>query len=518
MSKPTRRRFLTTVTGGAAVLSMPGFLAACGKHTGVEAAAAANPAATPSNPFLTWFGIDTALISEVMAELTRRGADHADLYFEHTRSNSIRLEDGVINQANTEIDQGVGLRVVVGDQVGYAFTEELTREAMLGAARTAAAIASSGAAVQPVGFEMGSVGGLYTLAVPWSDVGVTEKLPLLTKVESIARGLDPSVKNVGVYYSDSDTRVVVASLDGRIEIDRRPMTRIWCDITCERDGTKVSQSANLAARDGLDFYTDERLQLVAKQAVDRTTVLFDAVRPPAGEMPVILAAGASGILLHEAIGHGMEADFNRKGVSIYSDMLGKEVAPDFVNVVDDGTLVGTRGALNVDDEGNLTEKTLLVKNGILNSYLHDRISAKHYGVAPTGSGRRESFRHVIQPRMRATYMEDGPHTRDEIIASVEKGIIAETFTNGQVQIGAGDYTFYVKNGWLVEKGKITAPIKDVNIIGNGPESLRRVTMAANDSVLDTGGWTCGKNGQGVPVSQGMPTVLVSKLTVGGTNG
>ena len=215
----------------------------------------------------------------------------------------------------------------------------------------------------------------------------------------------------------------------------------------------------------------------------------------------------------------MEADFNRKGVSIYSDMLGKKVAPDFVTIVDNGTQDYTRGALNVDDEGNPTERTVLVQNGVLNSYLHDKISAKVYGLPKsTGSGRRQSFRHVIQPRMRSTYMENGPHTREEIIQSVKKGIIASTYTNGQVQIGAGDFTFYVKNGWLIEDGKITAPIKDVNIIGNGPEALQKVTMAANDMKLDLGGWTCGKNGQGVPVSQGMPTVLVSSMTVGGANG
>ncbi|MBW2257329.1 MAG: TldD/PmbA family protein, partial [Deltaproteobacteria bacterium] len=218
------------------------------------------------------------------------------------------------------------------------------------------------------------------------------------------------------------------------------------------------------------------------------------------------------------IGHGMEADFNRKGISIYSDMIGKKVAPDFVTIVDDGTQPGERGALNVDDEGTSCERTVLVENGILATYMHDRISARHYGLPKsTGSGRRQSFRHPVIPRMRITHMLDGPHTRDEVIGAVESGIVAETFTNGQVQIGAGDFTFYIKNGWLIEKGQITAPIKDCNIIGNGPEALRKVTMAANDSKLDTGGWTCGKDGQRVPVSQGLPTVLVSSMTVGGEN-
>ena len=232
---------------------------------------------------------------------------------------------------------------------------------------------------------------------------------------------------------------------------------------------------------------------------------------------MVLAAGAAGILLHEATGHGMEADFNRKNTSIYADMIGKKVAPDFVTIVDDGTIEHERGALNVDDEGRPCERTVLVDKGVLASYLHDSISARHYKrKASTGSGRRESFRHVPLPRMRCTTMLDGPHSREEIIASVHKGIIAETFTNGQVQIGAGDYTFYIKNGWLIENGKVTAPIRDCNIIGNGPDTLRRVSMAAADSKLDTGGWTCGKDGQGVPVGTGQPTLRVAALTIGGT--
>jgi TldD protein len=246
-------------------------------------------------------------------------------------------------------------------------------------------------------------------------------------------------------------------------------------------------------------------------------ILFEAKRPPAGDMPVILAAGASGILLHEAIGHGLEADFNRKGVSIYSDMLGKKVAEPFVTVIDQATLPFERGSLNYDDEGNACGRTVLVENGILRSYLHDSMSARHYKLKTTGSGRRQSYRHAPMPRMTCTFMEGGPHTRDEIIAAVKNGIIAETYTNGQVQIGAGDFTFYIKNGWLVENGKVTAPIKDCNIIGNGPDALTKISMVANDGRLDTGGWTCGKDGQSVPVSQGMPTVLVSSLTVGGVN-
>jgi TldD protein len=492
---------------------MPQFLVGCAKN----GAHVAKP--TPANPFMAWFGVDEAMLRRVMAELTSRGATHADAYFQHTRSNSISMEDGIVSQAYSNIEQGVGLRVVVGDQVGYAFTEEITEEAMLAAARTAAAIARGKANVAPQHFTFRKDDATYyKTVVPWSEVGVDKKLPKIQKAEALAKAGDPSFKKVSVYYSDSEERVMVVNKDGRIVTDMRPMARMYVSITAEKNGKTINNGSNIAGRRGFEFFADDKLQQVTKEAIDRTVVMFDAKRPPAGELPVILAAGASGILLHEAIGHGLEADFNRKGTSIYATMIGQKIAPDFCTIVDDAQMDNERGALNVDDEGNETEKTVLVENGVLRSYLHDQISADHYKIKSTGSGRRESYRHVPMPRMRCTYMTNGPHTREEVIASVKgTGIIAETFTNGQVQIGAGDYTFYIKNGWLVEDGKITAPIKDVNIIGNGPESLKRITMAANDSKLDTGGWTCGKDGQGVPVSQGLPTVLVSKMTVGGEN-
>jgi TldD protein len=507
-----RREFLGGIAAGSAVLTMPAFLAGCGVN---KAITTATP--PPANPFLEWFGVDPATVSRVMAELTANGADAADLYFQHQRSNFIGMEDGLVSRANSEILQGVGLRVVVGDQTGYAFTEDLALPSMLAAARTAAAIARGSQVVAPQAFNHKQSGDLYKTQVPWEDVGVAEKLPILQRVDRQARQADPSIEKVSVYWADADERVLIATLDGHIVTDHRPMTRLSAQVTATREGETQSGFSNIAARESFGWYTDERVDAMVKEAVDRTLILFEAVRPPAGEMPVILAAGPSGILLHEAIGHGLEADFNRKGTSIYSDMMGKQVAEPFVTVVDQATLPGERGALNYDDEGNACGRTVLVENGILRSYLHDSISASQYEVPVTGSGRRESYRFAPMPRMTCTFMEDGPHTKDEIVAAVDRGIIAETYTNGQVQIGAGDYTFYVKNGWLVEKGKITAPIKDVNIIGNGPESLKRITMVANDARLDTGGWTCGKNGQRVPVSQGIPTVLVSKMTVGGEN-
>jgi TldD protein len=507
-----RREFLGGIAAGSAVLTMPAFLSGCGVSPAVTTA---QP--IPGNPFLTWFGVDEATISRVMAELAANGADAADLYFQHQRVNFLGMEDGIVSRADSEITQGVGLRAVVGDQTGYAFTEDLTLASMLAAARTAAAIASGTSVVPPQSFNPAKTGELYRTQVLWSDVGIDRKLPLLQRVDRQARLADPSIRKVSVYWADADERVLVATLDGRLVTDHRPMTRLSAQITATRDGASQSGFSNIAAREEFSWYTDERIDRMVSEAVERTLILFEAKRPPAGEMPVILASGASGILLHEAIGHGMEADFNRKGTSIYTDMIGKPVAEPFVTIVDQATIPKERGALNYDDEGNACGRTVLVENGILKSYLHDSISAKHYQVEKTGSGRRESYRFAPMPRMTCTFMEAGPHTRDEIVAAVDRGIIAETYTNGQVQIGAGDYTFYVKNGWLVEKGKITAPIKDVNIIGNGPESLRRITMVANDARLDTGGWTCGKNGQQVPVSQGIPTVLVSNMTVGGEN-
>ncbi len=469
----------------------------------------------PDLPDLAFFGVDETTLTRVLAEALDRGGDYADLYFEHSRFNSITMEDGIISRASTGTDRGAGIRVLVGDQTGYAYSEELRLPAMLHAARTAAAIAQGGGGVPPQAFRARDARDLYPVAETWEEVQVARKLPLLQRADAICRALDPAIDKVTVGWADGDSRVVVVSSEGTLHYDRRPMSRLVVAVTAARDGQRQSNMANLAGRRGIDWYTEERLQQVCRDAVSRTMILFEAQRPPAGEMPVVLAAGASGILLHEAIGHGMEADFNRKGISIYADMIGKRVAADCVTVVDSGLHDHERGALNVDDEGGETQETVLVENGVMRSYLHDRISAGHYGVPTTGSGRRQSFRHAPMPRMRCTYMRSGPHSREEIIRSVDRGIVAETFTNGQVQIGAGDFTFYIKNGWLIENGRITAPIKDVNIIGNGPDALKNITMVADDMKLDTGGWTCGKNGQGVPVSQGMPTALVSKLTVGG---
>ena len=468
-------------------------------------------------PFMHWFGIDSALIERVLAAAMSRGAEFADLYFQHLKSISLSLEDGIVSRANTSVDRGVGVRAVVGDQVGYAYSESLELDSMLAAAHVAATIADAAVQAAPQQLMSLALPDRYPLAQAWETVEVEERIPLLRRTEAAVRAMETAVEKVSVYWADSDERVLIATSDGTLAVDRRPMATLGCQLTALKNGVRQSHGANFSRRVGLEVFGESRLQAICREAGGRTLILFEARRPPAGQLPVVLAAGASGILLHEAIGHGLEADFNRKGISIYSTLLGQRVAPDFVTLIDDGSLLHDRGALNVDDEGTQVERTTLIEGGMLRGYLHDRISARHYGVSPTGSGRRQSFRHAPMPRMRSTYMLNGPHTRDEIIAAVDRGIIAETFTNGQVQIGAGDFTFYIKNGWLIEGGRITAPIKDANIIGNGPEALRHLQMAAADMKIDSGSWTCGKNGQGAPVSQGIPTVLVKSLTVGGVN-
>jgi TldD protein len=355
----------------------------------------------------------------------------------------------------------------------------------------------------------------YPVRTRWDAVDADAKLPLLTGLNAGALAADPRIKKVNVNYSDETSVILLVTSDGLMVEDHLPMTGLSLSCMGEEKGRRESSGYNVSSRSGMEYYDRERLDRIVREAVARTTVLFEAITPPAGEMPVVLGAGSSGILLHEAIGHGMEADFNRKKVSIFADRIGKPVAQPFVNIVDDGTLDFARGTINVDDEGNAPQKTMLVEGGVLTTYLHDEISAKHYKVKPTGSGRRESYRHVPMPRMRATYMLPGPHHREEIIASVKRGIFCDHFSNGQVQIGAGDFTFYVKNGYLIEDGKLTRPITDVNIIGNGPRVLEKVDMVGNDMKMDEGGWICGKNGQSVPVSLGIPTVRVSAITVGG---
>lgn len=471
----------------------------------------------PTFGYFEQFGLHEALISRVLREAMSRGADHADFFFEYRTSQRLALEDNEVNRASSGIDLGVGIRAVKGLQTGYAYSEDLSEAALVNAARLAASIANAASA-----FAMPQLTGhaltpkLYHSPAPGAGAAITPYIPLLTQLNKTAHGLDPRVQKVNASLSQEFAAILIARSDGFMTFDFQPMSVVGLSCVAESAGVKEQNSYNIAMRAGMSHFDEARLQRIAQQAVARTLILFEATSIPAGEMPVVLGAGSSGILLHEAIGHGLEADFNRKGVSIYADKLGKAIAKPFVTIVDDGTMPEARGSIHVDDEGCPSQNTVLVENGVLSSYLHDAMSARFYGLKPTGSGRRESFRSPPLPRMRSTYMQNGPHRREEIIQSVKRGIYCESFSNGQVQIGAGDFTFYVKNGFLIEDGRLTKPIKDVNLIGNGPKALELVDMVANDLVIDEGGWTCGKDGQSVPVSQGMPTVRVSKMTVGGT--
>jgi len=328
---------------------------------------------------------------------------------------------------------------------------------------------------------------------------------------------DPSVIKAQVHFAAQDEVILVANSEGLLVEDTRPMTHLYATCVARKDDKTESNSYSRSMRDGPGLYTPAMIAELSSKAVERTLLLFEARVPDAGEMPVVLAPATSGILLHEAMGHGFEADFNRKETSIFSSMMDRKVAEGFVTIVDTALDEKARGSINIDDEGTPGQETVLVKDGVLVSYLHDRISAKHYGVALTGNGRRQDFRHVPLPRMRVTTMENGPHDPEEIVRSVKRGIYAVDFANGEVAIGAGDYSFYVKTGYLIEDGRLTAPIKDVNLIGNGPDSLAKVVMVGNDKALDSGTWTCGKSGQSVPVGLGLPTVKVSSITVGGVN-
>ncbi len=468
---------------------------------------------------LAWFerlGVSAEAIRQVLATATAHGADDADLYFEHATSTAIGLADRKVNRAHTSVDLGVGVRVVVGDQVGYAYTEDLSLESMLAAARTASTIArGAGRGTPPVGVSSVHPASYYPVAHRWEQLALADRIPLVRGWEERVFAADPRIAKVQASIADADKWVLVARADGTLVGDYRPMTQAYVSCTAVDGTRRESGSYNVSSRQDLSYYDDDRQSRLVDRAVARAIGALDAGTAPAGEMTVVLGAGSSGILLHEAIGHGMEADFNRKETSIYADKIGKRIAPKGVSIVDDGTIGGARGSINIDDEGSTTENTMLVEDGILRSYIHDRISARHYGVATTGSGRRESFRHPVLPRMRSTYMLPGEHAPEEILASVKQGIYCDTFANGQVQIGAGDFSFYVRSGWLIEDGKLTKPIKDINVIGNGPKVLETIEMVGNDLVIDEGGWTCGKDGQSVPVSQGMPTVKVGRLSVGG---
>ena len=475
-----------------------------------------NKEAAPVSSAMQHFGVTHADVRKTLTAALEKGGDYADLFFEHTYTNSVALQDGAVNRSNSNIDFGMGVRVLSGDQTGYAYIENVTLEEMLKAARTAARIASSSVKTKPVSLtERPLKANCYAISTPWEGVALKEKTPYLQKLNDKIFALDKRVQKVSALLNDSTSHILFCNSEGVSYYDYRPMVTLSAVCIMEENGRFENSHSARAYRKGFEFLSDDIIDVIAREAVENTSILFKAIKPKGGEMPVVMGSGGSGILLHEAIGHAFEADFNRKNISIFSEQLNKKICNEHISVVDDGTIPFNRGSINIDDEGTYGQKTYIVKDGILTSYLHDRISARHYGIASTGNGRRESFRNMPIPRMRATYMEAGNVKESDIIASVKNGIFVDKFTNGQVQIGAGDFTFFVKSGYLIENGKLTQPIKDINIIGNGPKALADITMVADNDKIDNGTWTCGKDGQSCPVTCGMPSALVSKLTVGG---
>ncbi len=511
MNKITRRSFLKTgAAAAAATLAAPAILPR-GWYTFAEAEAAGY--------FEREFGITEAMCRKVLAEAMARGGDFADLFFEHTISNYLILEDGKVNRAASNVALGAGIRTVKGDQVGYGFTQDLTEKAMLAAAATAATIADA-SGKKPAGkFTPLKTKNYYPVNTLFSAVPLETKLPLVQSVNDKCFARSPLVLKVNVVFHDQQKRILVVTSDGVKAEDLQPRSYMTATVVAEKNGKRERSGWNFGGRREFSFYTPALIEKLVQTAVDRSVILFDAIQPPAGEMPVVLGPGVTGVLLHEAIGHGMEADFNRKKISTYCTMIGKKVAEPFVTIIDDGTVPNLTGSINFDDEGTPGQKTVLVDKGILTSYLHDKISAKFYGIKPTGNGRRENYQNYVIPRMRNTYMPAGEASPEDVIKAAGKGIYVEDVSNGQVKIGEGDFAFYVSQGRLIENGKLGAPIKDINIMGNGPKMLANITMLANDFEFYLGGaGACGKDGQAAPVGFGQPSALVKSLTVGGVKG
>lgn len=466
------------------------------------------------------FGIRDIDVEKLISVALSKGGDFADLYFEYTVANELSLRDTQVNTVSSNIDYGVGIRVLKGEKTGYAFSEKTTMKEMLSAAEWAAEIASSNTSKNNINISFSSLnkGNFYPILNSSCnmDNDITDKKNCLIEINDTIFSQDKRVIKVIERYSDSINKILYYNSLGGTFYDIRPLSSINVTCVMEFNGKIENFSVSRSYRKQWDFIDKELIIEIANEVVSGCSKLFISKQPPCGEMMVVMGAGSSGILLHEAIGHTFEADFNRKKVSIFSDKMGKKICNQDISIVDDGTIQYNRGSINIDDEGVESQKTYMVKDGILNSFLHDRISAKYYNTAPTGNGRRESFRFMPIPRMRTTYMENGNSKEADLIKSVEKGIFVDTFSNGQVQIGAGDFSFYVKSGYLIENGKLTKPIKDANIIGNGPTTLEDIIGVADNLKIDDGTWTCGKE-QYCPVSCGMPSVLIKKLNVGGIN-
>jgi len=474
------------------------------------------PFATANEILLAPYALDGNRLQSVFGEIMAHRIDYADLYFQYSRSESWSLEEGIVKSGSFSIDQGVGVRAVSGEKTAFAFSDDISLGALTTAAQATRAIARQGSGGSAQVIKRNDGHQLYLPRDPLASLEDQDKVALLERLERQARALDPRVTQVMAYLAGEYEVVLVARSDGVTAADVRPLVRVSLQVIVEQGGRREQGSAGGGGRFDYAYFTDAVLQDYAKKAVDQALVNLDARPAPAGTMTVVLGPGWPGVLLHEAIGHGLEGDFNRKGTSAFSGRIGERVAAAGVTVVDDGTMAQRRGSLNVDDEGNPTQCNVLIENGVLKSYLQDSLNARLMKVAPTGNGRRESYAHIPMPRMTNTYMLNGGSDPAEIIASVKNGLYAVNFGGGQVDITNGKFVFSASEAYMIKDGKLTFPVKGATLIGNGPDALTRVTMIGNDLALDPGVGTCGKEGQSVPVGVGQPTLRIDGLTVGGT--
>ena len=476
--------------------------------------------ARPADFFDQQYGMNSSSLKRVLDRTLSPQIDYADLYFQYEVSDAVSLEEGEVKQGSKQVNQGVGIRALAGEKTGYAFSDEITVPSLETAARTAREIAQSSSETVSVAVQGAQAPNhdLYAVQVAATDVPVQSKLDLLQRIDAFCRAYDPRITKVQTSFSSVHKLVLVATSEGKVVGDVQPLLRLNVACIAEDGGNRQNGSSGGGGRVAFEtFIEGEQYLDLAREAARRAVLNLDAVEAPAGTMDVVLGSGWPGILLHEAIGHGLEGDFNRKGTSAFSGRIGERIASEACTVVDDGTIPWRRGSLNVDDEGTPTSRTVLVENGILCGYLQDRLNARLMGMAPTGNGRRQSYAHMPMPRMTNTFMLNGESTPEEIIGSVSSGLYAVSFGGGQVDITNGKFVFSANEAYLIEDGKVTRPVKGASLIGNGPDVLTRINMVGNDFALDTGVGTCGKNGQGVPVGVGMPTIRINEITVGGTH-
>jgi TldD protein len=468
--------------------------------------------------FAQRFGITQRDLENYLAEALSQGGAYADLYFEYLATSSIGMDEGIVKSASQGVSLGVGVRVIAGERTGYAYSDDLSPEKIRKAARVAAHIAAGPATVEKISLSEGPRRNLYPVAVAPTETAFSERVELVKRADRAARAYDPRIFQVQASYSDNLRQVMVATSAGVLSFDRQPLARLNVAALARNSGGPPQRGhAGGGGRVELAYFLTEKTpEHFAAQAAREAIVMLDAIDAPAGEMTVVLGPGWPGILLHEAVGHGLEADFNRKGVSAFSGRVGQQVASPLCTVIDDGTIAGRRGSLNTDDEGHPTQRNVLIENGVLRGYLQDKLSSTLMGAPETGSGRRESYAHIPMPRMTNTFMLAGESDPGEIIRSVPRGLYCVDFGGGQVDITSGNFVFSASESYLIENGKVTRPVRNASLIGNGPEALKYVSMVGNDLKLDEGIGVCGKEGQSVPVGVGIPTIRIDRMTVGGT--